>query len=356
MNRCRKDPVAEAYRLLNSNFYFTIIRCGYHPQEFINEFSKYYEQPPMNMNKKLLYAARIHAIDLATNRGEVFGHFGSDGSSPAYRVKEMADYEGQFGGENVYDGISSSLNAHNGFIIDGEIGSMHGHRHSIINDNPNIVPIVEAGMAMVPIPSLWKDDYPIFSCVQDLGIHKEGIPRLCGVVYNDVNHNDIYDSSEGIPDINIQNKEGWFQTITSNSGGYSLPLPSGKYQIQFTDLNGIISTTRIIEMETSNKKLDLKITLTPIKTPKPVPTYPSVIYGINLAKGQITNGMFYTFDGYGNWEINEGIQYVVDSDIITNNYWKTLDSDLGFSVLDISLSRICEIERNKHLSSREKCK
>ena len=346
VNRCRKDPVVEAHRLLNSNAYFAIIGGGYHPQEFIDEFARYYAQPPMSMNKKLILAARIHANDMAINRGDVYGHFGSNGSSPEDRVYGMAGYEGQGGGENVFDGVSSALNAHDGFIIDGGIGGMHGHRHAIINDNPNIALIVEAGISMVPIPSLWKEEQLIFSCVQEFGIPRDSIPRLCGVVYDDKNRNDRYDNGEGISNIKIQNKERWFQTLTSESGGYSLPLQKGTYNIEFLLENSVIQSFNNIVITDRNVKLDLPLHLNPTQTPTISPTLPTLNSNVNLAIGRETRAIYQTFDSYGNWDMSSNTEIIVNGDISTiGEHWSIGNINYGNCFIDIKLDKPFEINR-----------
>ncbi|MEW6237550.1 MAG: discoidin domain-containing protein [Candidatus Omnitrophota bacterium] len=346
INRARLNPVIEAKRLLNSYKYYSILGDGYHPQEFIDEFEKYFAQPPMSMNDKLLHGARLHAKDMAINRGKVFGHFGSDGSSPYDRVITIAGYEGTGCGENVADSVSSSENAHSGFIVDIR-NPERGHRHAIINSNPAVSPIIEAGIAMYPIPSMSNLNETLYSCVEEFGSPNDRTPRLCGVVYDDINGNSFYDLGEGIGNVIVKNKEGWYQTKTSTSGGYTLPIIiPGKYEICFEGLNGLVSASHEVIIDCTNVKNDLMLHLTPIPTSTPIPTIPPLGPNVNIARGQIVNATVYTFDGYGCWKADGNINLVVDGNISESDLcWFSGKTDLAYLFLDIKLPNPYEIEK-----------
>ena len=70
---------------------------------------------------------------------------------------------------------------------------------------------------------------------QEFGWH-EGNAFLTGVVFIDSAHTNFYLPGEGLGSVTIQavgqDGQGTFQTQTWDSGGYSLPLPPGTYNVQ----------------------------------------------------------------------------------------------------------------------------
>lgn len=49
---------------------------------------------------------------------------------------------------------------------------------------------------------------------------------IVGTVWADVNGNLMYDQGEGIPEVTVLPDHGEYHAITSNSGGYAIPITS----------------------------------------------------------------------------------------------------------------------------------
>ena len=85
-----------------------------------------------------------------------------------------------------------------------------------------------------------------------------------GTVWNDINGNERYDPGEGISNITVLPNSGTYYAITSDSGGYSIPISSeGTYTITFS---GAVNALRSVTVGCESALLDLQIGLPPVTT------------------------------------------------------------------------------------------
>lgn len=79
--------------------------------------------------------------------------------------------------------------------------------------------------------------------------YREGPAFLTGAVYHDTDHDAFYTPGEGLGGVTViasgQNGEGTFSTETWDSGGYTLALPAGSYQVTIAGPNAPIQTRSI---------------------------------------------------------------------------------------------------------------
>lgn len=92
-----------------------------------------------------------------------------------------------------------------------------------------------------------------------------------GVVYDDANGDGRYDLSEGVSGMTITPSQGGYHAVTSDSGGYALPLAnySGSLEVTFTS-TGVHQVLAVTMTPNLNSKLDLRLQDVPqttIETP-----------------------------------------------------------------------------------------
>lgn len=106
--------------------------------------------PPLARNRALDLAAQLHAEDMA--RGGFMSHYGSNGSSPATRIR-AAGYPWTTWAENIAVGYQTPAAVMNAWM------SSPGHRHNILNPN-----VREIGIGFVYAPgtrwrTFWVQDF-----------------------------------------------------------------------------------------------------------------------------------------------------------------------------------------------------
>lgn len=91
---------------------------------YVNEGRRLNSLPGLNYSQELGVAAQSHTDDMAANA--YVGHSGSDGSTPAYRIRQ-AGYAGGYGGEATAWGMQSAVDVVNFWL------SSPSHRLIILN-------------------------------------------------------------------------------------------------------------------------------------------------------------------------------------------------------------------------------
>ncbi|MEM7526429.1 MAG: CAP domain-containing protein [Pseudomonadota bacterium] len=158
--------------------------------------------------------------------------------------------------ENVFAYAQDPVHGHAGFYIDwgpgvGGIQSPPGHRNTILN------PLYrEVGIADLEVPA-GKEIGP-FSHTQHFGRRFGTDAFLTGVVLDDADEDRFYDIGEGLGGVTITatGSAGTFSTTSWESGGYTLELPPGSYEIVFEGgaLPGTFAAS--VTMTALNQKLD----------------------------------------------------------------------------------------------------
>jgi len=254
VNRARANPNAEAQIFRNTADPDVLSAYNYFNVDLdlmVSQFASLPPAPPLSMNAKLLAAARLHSLDMFTNGFQ--GHTGSDGRSPGARITAQA-YSWSTYGECVYAWAESVFYGHAGFEVDwgngpGGMQTPPGHRLNIHSAAFREVGIgVVNGQTGLVGPQL---------VTQDFANSPGSRPFITGVAYYDFNGNQFYDPGEGIPGIAVEVAGASAYAITTNSGGYSVPVASdGSYEVTFS-AGALVLTQRTVNISSSrNSKLD----------------------------------------------------------------------------------------------------
>lgn len=266
MNRARSNPTQEGIWLAivdDANVQNAISEDYYDVDLDIlmAEFEAIAEKPPAAFDVRLYNAAKAHSDDLI--------------------VRDAQDHTGQFDKVtaagfsymtirgNVFSYAINAVYGHAGFNIDwGDDGGdgtgmqpLRGHRQAIMamdGDYPNV------GIAMVSETDEETEVGP-FVITGNYAFANGASPNhynrfLVGTVWKDLNDNDMYDPGEGIENITISPDQGNYYAVTSNSGGYAVPVNAGDYIVTFsgTGIGGDI--TKAVSVDSASVLLDLLYT------------------------------------------------------------------------------------------------
>ncbi|UCF93936.1 MAG: DUF4214 domain-containing protein [Desulfobacterales bacterium] len=236
MNRARHDPTAEGIWLAtvddpdiaNARSYFSVDLVVLQ-----NEFAGYDSKPPAAFDVRLYEAAKAHSDDLI--------------------LRDAQDHDGQFDRIQAVGFVfnaargcvfSYSQNAsygHAAFNIDwgwDEDGMQtgRGHRMAIMSidgdyTNVGIAAVREADSSTSVGPWVITGNY----CNARTSVTDHYNRFLVGTVWTDSNGNSMFDPTEGISGVTVRPDHGTYYAVTSNSGGYAIPLlASGEYQVSFS--------------------------------------------------------------------------------------------------------------------------
>lgn len=260
INRARNNPSQEAQRLLNG-----LLNEGVPLQNTISDTPK----QPLAFNLNLNQSAKNHTEWML--RENIFSHTGIDNTTSKERMA-MAGYEfiaPWASGENIaWKGTTGNLdftqftvdNYDNLFVDLNYPG--RGHRVAIMKDD-----FQEIGIASIEgIFTSNRVDYNAVMTTQHFAYSGNNNAFLTGVIYSDaIVDDDFYTIGEGIGNINIiaENIDSKQKYSTKNwdTGGYSLSLPSGSYNVSFIgnldqDFQDDI-ITKTITINEKNIKLDI---------------------------------------------------------------------------------------------------
>ncbi len=185
-----------------------------------------------------------------------FSHTDPDGDRPADRAED-AGHENRFVGENIgwagstgpYGDLQARAQNHHDALWDSD-----GHQQNFMSNNWS-----EIGVGYdYGDYTTGGINYTSSTFVTEK-FGDTGKTYLTGVVIDDADGDNFYDLGEGQGDVRITawNDDGVFATATWDSGGYTLELPPGTYNVAFEggDLDGVYETTVTIGSE--NVKLDV---------------------------------------------------------------------------------------------------
>jgi uncharacterized protein YkwD len=256
INRARANPAAEAQR-------FNIDLNEGLPAGTITATPK----QPMAFNFNLVDSARDHSQWMIDN--DMFQHEGpGQNDGPAVRAK-TAGYNPPatfFIGENlgwkgttpnIPDPYTTTAELHEGLFVDEGIEN-RGHRTNMMHAE-----FQEAGVGIVS--GIFRDknntNYNAVMITTDFAYWAQN-SFLTGVVYKDFDSNQFYTpNGEGYDSIAIRAINtatgATFETTTFGTGGYSLQVPPGKYDVSFGG-GSLLSTIYLdVSIGTQNLKLDL---------------------------------------------------------------------------------------------------
>ena len=260
INRARENPSLEAQRLINGQ-----LNEGIPDNKLITTTPK----QPLAFNLELNQAAESHSNWMLENN--VFSHTGINNTSSQERMAQ-AGYDfipPWVSGENIaWKGTTGEVDFSQ-FVVDNYENLFidrnfpdRGHRVTILRDD-----FQEIGIASVEGQFTSNGiNYNTVMSTQDFVYSAKDGAFITGVVYTDaIVDDDFYTIGEGISDITITaTKVGTnltYETQNWRSGGYSLFLPVGRYDVSFlgnldSDPQDDLVTTRITIGE-QNLKVDL---------------------------------------------------------------------------------------------------
>lgn len=245
INRARSDPVAEGRRL------------GIDIHEGLQDPSLVGPRPPLAMNKILLGIAEAHSRNMYLQN--YYSHNDPNGDTPFDRMVD-AGYNYYSAGENMAGGAGVSATfLQDLLMVDaGTAGRLHRvNMLDLFNAYPcSSPPCVYYEVGIGFYQGAGPNSLGLSSLMtQDLGTTNTG-PFLLGVVYNDLNHNNFYDTGEGIAGVTITPSSGNYYAITSTSGGYAIPTSnSGTVTLTATG-PGFGPTSKAVTLNGANVKVD----------------------------------------------------------------------------------------------------
>ncbi len=228
VNRARSDPAGEARRLgidLDEGV----------PRGAIKPTAK----QPLAFDPRLIDAARRHAQwmlqtnELSHEEGSITPEqrMAAAGFTfkPTYANGENLGFSGQT--EEAKDPVETMDEMHRGLFIDADIPG-RGHRLNLLRPEYQ-----QTGVGVVQ--GNFRQDGTVFASyllTQDFALTAGAGPFLTGVVYADtVKADNFYTPREGRANVTIEaTRQGdgrKFVTTTWKSGGYTLALPPGRYQV-----------------------------------------------------------------------------------------------------------------------------
>lgn len=239
INRARANPTAEAARYAgwtddNGNTFNGQLNEGL-PAGTISATPK----QPLAINPYLTDSGRKHAQWMVAN--DTFSHTGANGSRAVDRDIAAGYVFGNSPnwGENLavnwssngFDATAIVEEQHRNLFTDMPI-SDRGHRTNMLDATRN-----EVGVGIATGDWFYPGYGVLDAFVQAAETASNGRIFLTGVVYNDaVVDNDFYTPGEGLGGIVITatrlSDNAVFSTSTWNSGGYSLELTAGTYNVK----------------------------------------------------------------------------------------------------------------------------
>ncbi len=216
VNRARMNPAQEGVILDSVNTWYSNDARARKPSFFTYlraEFASYPAVPPLAFSPKLIQAARAHSLDMVVRN--FFSHVNPNGQDPTARASAVGYDTGV--GENIDGGGATSQaeveESHFGFMVDYDnIDLAHplGHRINALNAD-----YTEIGVGMAGPRYGGK-------LTQDFGAPARNY--ITGVAYIDSNANGSYDVGEGLAGVVVKPDIGNWFAVTSNSGGFAIPI------------------------------------------------------------------------------------------------------------------------------------
>lgn len=253
-NRARANPGAEGDRLAQATtadpeaarFYrFFPGNLG----QMQSDFRSYPARPPLGFNAALMASSHAHNQDMTATGN--FSFTGSDGSTFNDRTA-AAGYPSTLVSGNIGRGLRAVYGVHYNLMTDFSRADL-GHRHNLMNDNAWYV-FREVGIAI--------GDYARGTgayVTEDFG--NAGTALAVGVAFRDGNSDGFYSVGEGVAGMVVSSPASRSYTITSASGGYSLPLDllpdytagTRGVDLVFGDLNGNVIGRQTVALSASTQ-------------------------------------------------------------------------------------------------------
>lgn len=264
INRARSNPNAEGQRLAGTTDPLVVGAYKFFKidtNKLKQQFSTYPSRPPLAFHRLLINSSRVHCDDMKKNNYQ--GHDGSDGSNPGTRM-QRAGYSAivqQAWGENVAAYSESPWHAHCGLNVDwGEQNQIDlGHRHNIMNFDSKDIVYNEIGIGAIA----GAGNGAVGPLIVTQNFTRSTVVYVLGVIYRDKNNNNFYDVGEGISGVTVTPSRGNFYAITSESGGYAIPMTGVTGSVTLTASGNGINEVKSANVSNENIKVDFGQATTP---------------------------------------------------------------------------------------------
>jgi uncharacterized protein YkwD len=203
---------------------------------------------PLAFDTRLIDAARFHSQDMNDHR--YFAHTSPNGDGPGERMTAFG-YPWESYGESIAAGFPNTAEALKGLIIDTGVPDL-GHRRHLLAMDATFQTEGAVGVGIVLNGSGPYGDYFTIDTAQT----SDTRPYLTGVVYNDANHNGKYDVGEGLGGVTVA-VAGVGSTVTFGSGGYSLQLNPGTYNVTVSGPGLPGAMTQTVSLGSQNVRLNV---------------------------------------------------------------------------------------------------
>jgi hypothetical protein len=225
-----------------------------------DEFASYSEKPPAAFDVRLYQAAQEHCNDLITRDAQ--DHLGQMERIPAFGFSF-----GDVARGNVFSYSRSALFAHAAFNIDWGPDELlegdgmqtgRGHRMAVMSidgdyTNVGLAAIGESDPDTQIGPFVITGNY----CKANNSLPDHHNRFLVGTVWTDGNFNAIYDPGEGFPGVTVMPDHGIYYAVTSDSGGYAIPILSpGTYHISISNPSTLCESVKTVYIGNQSVLLD----------------------------------------------------------------------------------------------------
>jgi uncharacterized protein YkwD len=265
MNRARSDPAQEGAWLawLGSGGDPEITSACNNSQWVVNmtvlqnEFALIPAKPPVAFDVRLYNAAKAHSDYLISIDGQTH-----DGWSQ--RI-DAAGFDYTTAANIVYSYSEHTIYGHAGFNIDwgpGTDGTQDppGHRYAIMSvnydyTNVGYAVVTESNPNTAVGPQVITGNMA-YAYTATAGHFNR---FLVGTVWVDGNGNGQYDPGEGIGGVTVEPVPGTYFAVTSDSGGYAVPITAaGTYEVTFSGSSITTPVARTVTVGSTSVLLDLK--------------------------------------------------------------------------------------------------
>ena len=219
-------------------------------------------KPTLAFNQNLILSARGHSQWMLDR--SIFSHTGADGTDPSQRMKNAGYvFSGSWSwGENIawrgttgpVDLYSMAAGSYEDLFVD-EGYPERGHRVNLMNDDYR-----EIGIGIIVGKFNFNGrSYNTVMTTQDFG--KTGAQPtsfLVGVVFRDLNGDGFYNPGEELPGLTVMPSAGQYYAITSDSGGFAIPLSATSGTLPVTLSGGTVEgpVIKTVLLTGRNVKLD----------------------------------------------------------------------------------------------------
>ena len=297
INRARSNPAAEGLRLValaQTDPALNSAVQGWDVGAFLQVISAYAPAPPLACNSRLIAAARDWdaAMLAANNQMHSPSGFLTSGRAADGRPYYPPGNGLTATGENVF-AYSQNVDPSDprayadyfeaAFLLDWG-NPEFGHLKNLLAPGPSAytaasphAPYSEIGIGLLtgvsptaaPGGGFGLDVGPALN-TQEFG-YRTGDAFLTGTFYTDQNANAFYTPGEGLGGVAVRASgrggQGVFQTLTWASGGYSLALPPGVYDVSAAGSAGVVATTVTVGVDNVGWGYGFK----PAQADQPVP-------------------------------------------------------------------------------------